>query len=271
MTQTPQIDDPFRLLRDVKKVVALHQRFGIDSYPKTAELLRFVEAPPATRPVQGKPAQAAATPRQEAKPLPRATEPTAAPPRAAQGLDELRQTVAMGCSCPGGADRGRTLFGQGNPKAALFIIGDLPTPGQEHDLSPFSGEEGVLLARMLKAIGLEMSEVYLTTLIKCCPRQHGPAVAPTAEMVKACLPLLIAQIEAVAPTVVCAMGQLAAQALLHNKAPLVRLRGRFHPWQQIALMPTFAPGFLLKNPEMKPAAWIDLQLIQGKLAERLAP
>lgn len=263
MTTPPLVDDPFRLLRDLQGLVALHQRFGIDSYPKTPELARFVDAPPAARPVAGKPAPPPAR-RQEGQTLPLAQEPPPPFLRSGQTLDELRQRLDQACSCPAQEGRGQIVFGQGNPQAALFIVGDLPTPGQEGG-SPFGGEAGELLTRMLKAIGLEREAVYLTTLIKCRPQGHLAEAAPTAAMVQACLPLLIAQIEAVAPKVICVMGQLAAQALLHTATPLVRLRGHFHPWQRFPLMPTFAPDFLLKNPEMKKAAWIDLQLIQERL------
>ncbi len=263
MTTPPLVDDPFRLLRDLQGLVALHQRFGIDSYPKTPELARFVDAPPAARPVAGKPAPPPPR-RQEGQTLPLPPEPP--PPfRSGQTLDELRQRLAQGCSCPAQEGRGQIVFGQGNPQAALLIVGDLPTPGLGGDASPFGGEAGELLTRMLKAIGLERDAVYLTTLIKCRPQGNLAEATPTPAMVQACLPLLIAQIEAVAPKVICVMGQLAAQALLHTPTPLVRLRGHFHPWQRFALMPTFAPGFLLKNPEMKKAAWIDLQLIQERL------
>jgi DNA polymerase len=262
MTAQPLVDDPYRLLCDLKGLVALHQRFGIDSYPKTPELARFVVAPPAARPVT----MPSLPLRRPEPPLatPIAKEP---PPRiVGQTLDEIQAAMAKGCQCPAQAARERIILGHGNHKAALFICGDLPTAQDESDNSPFSGEALVLLTRMLKAIGLELSDVYLTTLIKCLPQvQASPGGGPTPAMIKACLPLLIAQIEAVAPTVICVMGQLATQALLHTQTPLIRLRGRFHTWQQIALMPTFDPGFLLKNPEMKKAAWIDLQLIQAKL------
>lgn len=182
-------------------------------------------------------------------------------------LTEIKEALGEHCRCSvlnpsASAPVGkRTIFGCGSPTARLFIVGDLPTPEDEAAGTPFSGEAGELLTRMLKAIGLDRDEVYLTTAVKCRP----PGGQDLPVLVKACLPLLIAQVEAVAPKVVCAMGQLTAQALLHTTTPLVRLRGHFHEWQHLPLMPTFHPGFLLKNLEMKKAAWIDLQLIQAKL------
>lgn len=245
------VDDPYRLLRDLRNLLGLQQSFGIPGYPKSEALSHFLEAPPPP----AMPARAPAPPvrpgRVETKASPPA--PRQSPERVIRTLAEIRQALGDCCRCSASESRGRIVFGEGSPKAALFIVGDAPTADDEASGSPFSGEAGGLLTKMLKAIGLERSEVYLTTLVKCRQGQDLP-VGPPAEQVKACLPTLISQIEAVDPKVICAMGGLAAQALLHTQTPLVRLRGRFHDYHQRLLMATFEPGFLLKNPEMKGAA-----------------
>ncbi|MBU4178163.1 MAG: uracil-DNA glycosylase, partial [Proteobacteria bacterium] len=123
-----------------------------------------------------------------------------------------------------------------------------------------SGEPGQLLDKMLGAIGLNRADVHLSLLTRC----HAPE-PPGKEAVDACLPFLLKEIMLVAPTVICAMGVLAAQKLLHTSKPLSQLRGRFHDFQGIPLIPTFSPEFLLKNPEMKKATWLDLQMIQKKI------
>ena len=254
----PVMDNPFRLLRDLRGVVALHQRFGIEGYPKSQGLSKFL-ALPATLEQESSPPPGVRSLAEHKTPESR--EQGAKGVR--QGLAEIRDTLGKSCRCqPDGAPPGRIVFGAGSPKAALLIVGDAPSLEDEANGTPFTGEAGELLTKMLKAIGLSREEVYLTTLVKC--RAPGQAQS-TPERVKSCLPNLLAQIEAVEPKILCTMGQLAAQTLLRTTTPLVRLRGRFHSWQQIPLMPTFDPAFLIKNPEMKRAAWIDLQQIQAKL------
>jgi len=153
-------------------------------------------------------------------------------------------------------------LGVGHPQARLVLVGDFPSLEDEAAAAPFSGKAEELLVKMLKAIGLGLADVYRTTVVKCRPLGPG---APSPEQITACLPLLSRQIAAIAPTVLCAMGPLAAQALLGSTTPLIRLRGKFHDYQGIPLMPTFHPAFLLNKEEMKRATWIDLQLIQARL------
>jgi DNA polymerase len=113
---------------------------------------------------------------------------------------------------------------------------------------------------MLGAIGLSRDAVHLSLLTRCYAQEP-----PSKEAMDACLPFLLKEIMLVAPKVICAMGPLAAQKLLHTSKPLSQLRGRFHDFQGIPLIPTFSPEFLLKNPEMKKATWLDLQMIQKKI------
>jgi uracil-DNA glycosylase family 4 len=258
------LDGPYRLLRDLRNLLGLQQSFGIEGYPKSEALSHFLKAPPPSAQPVAAPVPSPTSDREEAKGRPQA--PDREPERAIQTLEEIRGALGDCCRCSSPAAPCRIIFGAGNPKAALFIVGDAPTLDDEASGSPFSGEAGELLTKMLKAIGLSRNDVYLTTIVKCRPAGHDlPAGAPVAEQIKACLPILISQIEAVNPKVICAMGGPAAQALLHTQTPLVRLRGSFHDYHHRPLMPTFDPGFLLKNPEMKRAVWGDLQLIQARL------
>ncbi|HET98053.1 MAG TPA: hypothetical protein ENN98_05070 [Desulfurivibrio alkaliphilus] len=84
-----------------------------------------------------------------------------------------------------------------------------------------------------------------------------------------CLPNLLAQITTLQPALICTLGQEPARALLRSQLNLLQLRGRFHDYQGIPLIPTLAPEFLLLNPEMKKAAWEDLQLLQKRLGRFL--
>lgn len=253
----PATDTPSRLLADLRKLIVLHQDFGIVSYPQSPEVVHFLNVPlPATATSGG-----ASTPPlgQKGKEGPAAILP---PPRSTQTLLDIQAELGDCRRCPLHETRQRIVFGSGNPKAALFIVGEFPTQDDEVAEAPFSGEAKALLAKMLQAIGLGLDEVYLASVVKCRSAGNGP---PLPAQVKTCLPFLLSQIDAVAPKVICAMGPLAAQTLLHSTAPLVRLRGSVHDCHGVPLIPTFHPDFLIKNTEMKKAAWTDLQLIQAKL------
>jgi DNA polymerase len=226
-------------LHDVRQLVAFQQAIGIEGYPRTPELARFVAGP------------------QQPAPPPKQQTVAAMPDTT---LTELYAEI-QGCQrCQLHQSRSKAITGVGTTGVKLLIITDAPSV--EDDLSglPMSGEPGQLLDKMLGAIGLSRAEVHLSLLTRC----HAPE-PPDKEAVDACLPFLLKEIMLVAPTVICAMGVLAAQKLLRTSKPLSQLRGRFHDFQGIPLIPTFSPEFLLKNPEMKKATWLDLQMIQKKI------
>lgn len=254
------VDDPYRLLHDLRSLVALHRSFGILSYPKTEGVEHFLKAQPTPAPPRLEMKEKEHAREKELilqeKPAPASKHPPV------QTLAEIEAELGDCTRCSLSQSREKILFGAGNTTPLLVIVGDFPTRDDERAGDPFGGEAGELLTRMLKAIGLERSAVYLTSTVKCRTTDSGP---PEPEQIATCLPFLIRQIDAMAPTVICTMGPIATQTLLKDKTPLVRLRGRFHQYRGIALMPTFHPSFLLKNPDMKKAAWVDLQLIQAKL------
>ena len=237
------------LARDARNLLAFQQAMGIDSYPATPELRRFLQpdAPPKVP---------AATESGRPRHAPAAPAPTIS-------LADIREELGDCRRCARHAGREKIVFGEGAVGAKLFIVGELPTAEDGVAGLPFQGEAGELLSKMLAAIGLGHDDVYCTGLVKCRPADDHE---PQPEEIAACHPFLLRQISAVRPRIICAMGGLAAQALLHTKKNLLQLRGAWHTCQQIPLMPTFAPAFLLRNPEMKKAAWVDLQLIQKRLA-----
>jgi DNA polymerase len=252
------VDTPARFLLDLKKLLALHRDFGIESYPSSPELEHFLNGPSPLASSASEVRVAIAGPK--ISPADRTSLPPQ--PRSNQTLADIRAELGDCRCCSLHETRKAIVFGAGAPKASLFIVGDLPSPNDEAAGLPFSGEAGELLAKMLKAIGLGLADVYLASIVKC---RTADDVMPSPEQIKTCLPFLLRQIDAVSPTVICAMGELAAQTMLRSKTPLIRLRGNFHDCHGIPMMPTFHPAFLLKNQELKKATWIDLQLIQAKL------
>ena len=259
-TTTPPIPAQAALefLQDVRQLVAFHQAIGIEGYPCSPELARFVAGPqqPAATPKQ----QTTAVSKPEPPRTPSARPQTTAPAMPDTTLTEL-YTEIEGCQrCPRHQSRKKAITGEGKTGVKLLIITDFPSAEDDRSGLPMSGEPGQLLDKMLGAIGLSRDAVSLSLLTRC----HAPET-PEKTVVDACLPFLLKEIMLVAPKVICAMGPLAAQKLLHTSKPLSQLRGRFHDFQGIPLIPTFSPEFLLKNPEMKKATWLDLQMIQKKI------
>ena len=257
-TTTPTIPAQAALefLQDVRQLVAFQQAIGIEGYPRTPELAQFLAGPQPP----AKSAKQQTTSRPTTTPTPSTRRQTTAPSMPDTTLNELYAEIESCQRCPRHQSRKRAITGKGATGVKLLIITDAPSA--EDDLSglPVSGEPGQLLDKMLGAIGLNRDAVYLSLLTRC------PAQDPAdKEAVDACLPFLLKEIMLVAPKVICAMGPLAAQKLLHTSKPLSQLRGRFHDFQGIPLIPTFSPEFLLKNPEMKKATWLDLQMIQKKI------
>ena len=159
--------------------------------------------------------------------------------------------------------------------AQLMLVGDFSQQsGAFSESILFSPEEDAMLANMLRAIGLSRDEVYSTNTLKCCPL---PQAAPPDASVRQCVAYLHREIALVRPQIICAMGDGAARAVLESSEPVARLRGKLHPYKKggeglvaLRIVPTYHPRLLLAHPEMKRAAWQDLQLIQKHLAGLLA-
>ena len=158
--------------------------------------------------------------------------------------------------------QGRTtiVFGSGNPRAELVCIGEAPGADEDAQGKPFVGRAGQLLTKMLESIGLDRErDCYIANIVKCRPPGNRN---PEPDEVAACEPFLLAQLGAIRPKVILALGAFAAQTLLRTKEPIGKLRGRVFPLYTTLLIPTFHPAFLLRNPgqEFKRQAWEDLKL-----------
>lgn len=179
-----------------------------------------------------------------------------------ESLEEIRRELADCLRCPLGASRTNLVFGTGNGRARIVFVGE--APGREEDLAgePFVGEAGRLLTRIVQAMGFDRDQVYICNVLKCRPPGNRN---PLPVEIAACLPFLRRQLQAISPEVIVALGTFAAQALLHSREPISRLRGRFHDFSGIPLMPTFHPAFLLRNPAMKREVWDDMQAVMQRL------
>jgi uracil-DNA glycosylase len=181
----------------------------------------------------------------------------------ASPADRLRRQEAdlQGCQrCKLCGGRSTIVFGTGNAQADLAVIGEGPGADEDQQGKPFVGRAGQLLTRMLESIQINReTDAYILNVVKCRPPGNRN---PEPDEIEACRPFLAAQLAAIQPRVVLALGSVATQALLRTKEPIGKLRGRVHPWGSALLIPTFHPAFLLRNPgpEYKRMAWEDLKL-----------
>lgn len=176
----------------------------------------------------------------------------------AESLADIRADIGECVRCKLASGRTHIVFGQGAPDARLMFVGE--GPGHEEDLAgePFVGAAGQLLNKIIEAMRLQRGDVYIANVVKCRPPGNRQ---PEEDEIAACSPFLSRQIAAVRPLFVCTLGGCAAQTLLRTRAPISRLRGRFHEVDGLRVLPTFHPAYLLRNPEHKRAVWEDMQLL----------
>ncbi len=177
----------------------------------------------------------------------------------AETLDMIRKDLGTCQRCKLHRGRKHIVFGAGNPRAKLVLVGE--APGYEEDIQgqPFVGQAGQLLTRILRAIGLAREDVYICNIIKCRPPGNRN---PEPDEIAACIPFLRRQLRAIRPGLICAMGTFAAQTLLETDTPISELRGRFHAYENASLLPTYHPAYLLRNPGKKRDVWEDMQKLQ---------
>jgi len=181
----------------------------------------------------------------------------------AKSLPELRAAIGDCRRCKLWSGRTHIVFGVGNPKAALMFVGE--GPGRDEDLQgePFVGRAGQLLTDIItKGMGFKRADVYIANVIKCRPPENRN---PEPDEVESCEPFLKKQVDLVRPKIIVALGKFAVQTLLRSKVPITRLRGVWHDYHGIKLMPTFHPAYLLRNPGDKKLVWEDIKKVLKEL------
>jgi uracil-DNA glycosylase len=176
----------------------------------------------------------------------------------------LEARVSSCTLCGLHAGRTRTVFGVGNRRADLLIVGEAPGAEEDRRGEPFVGRAGKLLDAMLAALRHSRAEVYIANVVKCRPPENRD---PHAEEADRCAPYLDRQIQLLQPRVILAVGRVAAQRLLADDAPVGRLRGKVHRYGAagIPLVVTWHPAYLLRRPGAKAEAWRDLVLAAGAM------
>lgn len=175
-------------------------------------------------------------------------------------LEELR-AVALGCPrCRLSETRQHVVFGEGDARARVVVVGEAPGADEDRTGRPFVGRSGKLLELLLRSVGLERERVYICNVIKCRPPGNRN---PQPDEVEACSPYLLRQVELVSPQAIVAFGTFAAQTLLGSTQSIGRLRGAVHRFHGVPLVPTYHPAALLRNPAWVRPAWEDLQRLRA--------
>ena len=233
----------------------------VDRFAEVTPAPRAAAAPkaPAQRPVVAAPAVAPAAPDAAAMEAREAA-------KSAATLHELRAILERFEGCALKATASRLVFADGNPQARLMLVGE--APGRDEDIEglPFVGRSGKLLDRMLAAIGLDRTSVYIANVVPWRPPGNR---TPTPQETQVCLPFITRQIELADPDVLVCLGGPSAQTLL-GQSGITKIRGRwftFHSGaREIRAMPTFHPAFLLRSPLQKRFAWRDFLAIKKALS-----
>lgn len=188
-----------------------------------------------------------------------------------EAIADLRARV-MGCvKCPHlVSSRSNVVFGVGNVEAELMFVGEAPGADEDRQGEPFVGAAGQLLTKMIQAMGLTRDSVYIANILKCRPDTPGQAYGnrkPAPEEMQTCISWLQEQIDIIRPKVLVGLGATAIEGLLGKTAGIMRLRGQWHSYRDIPLMPTYHPAFLLRNQAIteKRKVWEDLLQVMEKL------
>lgn len=189
--------------------------------------------------------------------------------RKAQTLDDLKAMMENFEGCALKFSANSTVFGNGNPHAEVMIIGEAPGADEDRMGEPFVGRSGHLLDKMLKAVGIERKECFVSNILPWRPPGNR---TPTDGEVAVCLPFLERQIELVNPKIILMLGASSANALLNNSESISKLRGKFWQYslggaQNYLSLATFHPAYLLRSAGQKAKAWNDFLRLREKLEE----
>jgi uracil-DNA glycosylase len=265
--------------RDARELIAFYLDAGADAVLSEEPINHVTEEPVAPAPrvaAEPPPPPTSGSSRQAAE---RVLFQSAAPPspdtaimaareaaKRAASLEDLRALLEAFEGCTLRATATQLVFADGNPKARLMFVGE--APGSEEDMTgrPFVGRSGKLLDRMIEAIGLDRSSVYIANVVPWRPPGNR---TPTPQETAIYLPFIRRQIELADPNILVCLGQPSTQALLGTKEGITRTRGRWFNYdtgtREIRALATLHPAYLLRQPLQKRFAWRDFLAIKKAL------
>ena len=239
------------------------QAFGLESVRKSEEFSPPQPAPAAASAAPKAPAPAALF-HADTAPAPR-IETDFTREQKIPLLAELDAKHVKPCTlCRLCETRKNTVFGEGDADARIFFIGEGPGENEDIQGRPFVGRAGELLNKMIAGMGLRREQVFIANIVKCRPPDNR---VPAPDEVATCTPYLIRQLEIIHPKVIVTLGLPAAKYMLDSRLSMGKLRGQWHNWRGIKLMPTFHPAYLLRSytEENRAAVWSDLKQVMAEV------
>lgn len=179
-----------------------------------------------------------------------------------ENYKQIIQTANQCTLCELHKTRKNVVFSAGTIESPLVVIGEAPGADEDIQGFPFVGKAGKLLDKMLKAINLTRDNIYICNILKCRPPGNR---SPMSLEVKACTPFLLAQLHTIKPKIILTLGNPATQFILNTKQGITTTRGKLYDVNGIAVLPSFHPAYLLRNPPAKKDSWEDLKLLRNFL------
>ena len=180
-------------------------------------------------------------------------------------LNKLRKKILLIKNCQLKKNATNLVFGDGNIQSKIMIIGEGPGANEDAEGKPFVGRAGKLLDKMLAAIQLDRTKVYISNVVNYRPPENRK---PTEEEIERYLPYLKKHIEIINPKILLLLGSTALNALIGNEVVISKARGKWNQKEVGSIKPwiiaSFHPAFLMRQPEQKKLAWIDLKMIREK-------
>jgi uracil-DNA glycosylase family 4 len=177
----------------------------------------------------------------------------------------LEEKVRACTKCRLAETRTQAVPGEGDWKAALMFVGEGPGRDEDSQGRPFVGRAGQLLTKIIKAMEFERSQVYITNVVKCRPPENRN---PLDDEVEICKDYLFEQIRLISPRVIVTLGKVAADFFIPGSPTMGSVRGKFHAYEDIPLMPTYHPAYLIRNErnrELKRKVWEDMKQVMALL------
>jgi DNA polymerase len=184
--------------------------------------------------------------------------------RPEEAVGQIREQLGDCTRCKLHSTRSNIVYGVGDPCAELMFVGEAPGRDEDQQGVPFVGRAGQLLTKIIEAIDLRREDVYIANVIKCRPPKNRN---PEPDEIETCQPYLFAQIDAIQPKVIVALGAFAVKTLLQRDESISKLRGRTFDYRGAKLIPTFHPAYLFRSPDKKADVWEDMKRVRSLLRE----
>lgn len=182
----------------------------------------------------------------------------------ADSIEDVKKNALSCHLCSLSKTRKQVVFAKGNKNATLMIIGEAPGASEDEQGAPFVGRSGELLTNMIeKVLFIKREDVYITNVIKCRPPQNRE---PSEEEIEACRIFLDKEIELVKPKVILSLGNVSFRYLLKEEIGITKARGKVYQLNDIKVIPSFHPSYLLRNPSAKKEAYQDMLIVKELLS-----